>query len=492
MNDSLLALTNRYKQLAPDPDLHGSYYPADIYPGESVSANLRPADQTDWTSARVWRVSPLGIEVVLPDGLDCVAGTTLDVELKLGKQVTRLKAVVAANIQNELNETVVGLRLIDQEAGQFDGTNRRNNARWICSEQFFPVAVAANPARFNDFVYSRARDLSADGIKLYTSLRNKFLVQGMKLELMLSLPMVSQIQVSVVIRNVNLAVDNGKDYLAIGASFITLDPRSRQAIGQYLIQFGRGVSPKELRDQRLVPKSVSPSIEFSFVRTIDDYRKVLELRKVAYVGAGKISPDTHSSEMGDIYDVRSRIVVGKYKGRVVASAGLVFNEYHDRMEIEEFVEWPDQLPRRDEMVEVIRNCTHPDFRGGDLLMAMFKFIAITVLQAKRRYAVIGCTPDLIPLYRKIGMEDQKLEYRHRKLNDAKHTVMLADIPNTLSGGTVSPLYWNAIWADTMKYLRTSQSLELNALSRTRIAIYQLARPAAMFIQYWMLRPRRAK
>ena len=75
MNDSLLALTQRYKQLAPDPDLHGSYYPADIYPGETVTANVRLADHfsASWVSARVWRVSPLGLEVVLPEAVDCVA-----------------------------------------------------------------------------------------------------------------------------------------------------------------------------------------------------------------------------------------------------------------------------------------------------------------------------------------------------------------------------------------------------------------------------------
>ena len=94
MNDSLRTLTQRYKQLAPDPDLHGSYYPADIYPGETVSANIRIADNeaTEWASARVWRVSPLGLEVILPEAVARIAGTTLDVELKLGQQITRLKA----------------------------------------------------------------------------------------------------------------------------------------------------------------------------------------------------------------------------------------------------------------------------------------------------------------------------------------------------------------------------------------------------------------
>jgi hypothetical protein len=304
--------------------------------------------------------------------------------------------------------------------------------------------------------------------------------------------MVSNVRLVAEIKNVQLVTEAGKDFLAVGVSIEDLSPRARQSLGQYLIQFGHGVSLDLLRSQGLVPKAIGQAVEFTFARTMEEYQQVLELRHIAYSRAEKIPRSFLPRDMGEIYDARSRIVIGKYKGQVVASAGLVFNEYHDRMEIEESVQWPTHLPRREEMVEVIRNCTHPDFRGSDLLMAMFRFIAITTLQAGRKYVVIGCTPDLIKLYMRVGMELVNLDYKHAKLNGAPHTVMIGDIPKALTGGTTDPVYWNAVWADCAQYLGDSRILSAGPLSRTRMGLYRLFSPIALLLQYWMRRPRKAR
>ena len=385
----------------------------------------------------------------------------------------------------------MGVRLVEAPEADFDGVERRRAARWICGEHFVPVCVAMNPARFNDFVYFRVKDISPDGMKLYTSLRNKFLVRGMKLQCIASFPLISQITINTVIENVHLTTENGKDYLAVGVSLGALTPQERQVLGQYLIQFGDGVSVERLRKEGMAPSSISPALEFSFVRTLEDYREVLKLRLLAYKTAEKIPASYTADDMGDIYDTRSRIVIGKYKGRIVATAGLVFNEYHDRMEIEEDVDWPEALPRRDQMVEVIRNCTHPDFRGSDVLMAMFQFIAITVLQAKRRFVVIGCTHDLVGLYSRIGMERQDIEYRHGKLNDSEHTVMLGDIPRAMSGASVNPLFWNAVWSTTAGYMIDSELLRPTPGDQLRMNVYRLFRPLSAHLQRRMRRPRKA-
>ena len=141
------------------------------------------------------------------------------------------------------------------------------------------------------------------------------------------------------------------------------------------------------------------------------------------------------------------------------------------------------------MVEVIRNCTHPAYRGSDLLMAMFQFIAITVLQAKRQYVVIGCTPDLVPLYSRIGMECLDMEYRHGKLVDAPHTVMLGHIPRGMSGATVNPLFWNAVWAPASSYLLDNGTLQLTPADRARMSVYRLFRPLSLMLQRRMKKPR---
>jgi predicted GNAT family N-acyltransferase len=492
MSQTLSALATRYKQFAPDPELHGTYYPTDVYPGEAISATVRSitAGVEIIESARVWRISPLGLELILdtePSALQ--VGNLVDIDLRLGATVTQLAGLAIVKTNNELGNRILGVRLIDRSPERFDGADRRGKPRWICGEQFIPVCVAANPARFSDFVYLRVREISANGMRLLTSLRNKFLVKGMTLDCVTSFPFISQLPLKMVIENVRLTTEGGKDFLSVGVSLGELSRQERQVIGQYLIQFGEGVSLDDLRKQDMAPRSLGSSVEFSFVRTLDDYQQVLELRKLAYRAAAKIPQHFEANDMADIYDTRSRIVIGKHKGKVVASAGLVFNEYHDRMEIEENIEWPALLPRRDEMVEVIRNCTHPSYRGSDLLMAMFQFIAITVTQSKRRYVVIGCTEDLVGLYSRIGMERQNLDYRHSKLVDSPHTVMLGDIPKAMSGATVNPLFWNAVWAPTTRYMVDTQILEMTQADRARMNVYRLFGPISALLQRRMKRPR---
>jgi hypothetical protein len=125
-------------------------------------------------------------------------------------------------------------------------------------------------------------------------------------------------------------------------------------------------------------------------------------------------------------------------------------------------------------------------------MAMFQFIAITVMQSKRRYVVIGCTPDLVGLYSRIGMERQDIEYRHGKLSDSLHTVMLGNIPKAMSGATVNPLFWNAVWAPTTNYMIDTEILELTQADRARMGIYRLFRPISLLLQQRMKRPRKAQ
>ena len=492
MSETLGKLSSKFKQYAPDPDLHGTYYPADVYPGEAISATLKRVDDPrQFVLVRVWRISPLGLEVIDDSESSRLAiGTLVDIELRLGTSTTTLAGLAVAKSTNSHGHKILGIRLVDRAPPIFDGSERRRDHRWICSDQFVPICVAANPARFSDFVYLRVREISPNGMKLLTSLRNKFLVKGMVLDCIASFPFVSQLPLKVTIENVRLTTDGGKDYLSVGASLGGLSRQERQILGQYLIQFGEGVSIEDLRRQDMAPRSIASALEFSFARTFEDYQQVLDLRLTAYKAAGKVPDNFTSRDMSDIYDTRSRIVVGRHHGQIIASAGLVFNEYHDLMEIEENVRWPNHLPRRDQMVEVIRNCTHPAYRGNDLLMSMFQFIAITVMQSKRPFVVIGCTPELVPLYSKIGMERQDIEYRHSKLSDSLHTVMLGSIPKAMSGATVNPIFWNAVWAPATSYMLDADILELTHADKARMAVYQMFKPVSMLLQRRMRNPRK--
>src|SRR6185369_9925458 len=169
MSQTLSELRERYQQFAPDPDLHGTYYPTNVYPGESISARITIVDHGRLSPepVRIWRISPLGLELLV-DPKECrlAVGQLVDIDLRLGSSVTSLSGLAIVKTTNELGNKIIGVRLVARAPQPFDGTDRRGNPRWICSEQFLPSCVATNPARFGDFVYLRVKEISANGMRL--------------------------------------------------------------------------------------------------------------------------------------------------------------------------------------------------------------------------------------------------------------------------------------------------------------------------------------
>ncbi|MCB0363470.1 MAG: GNAT family N-acetyltransferase, partial [Bdellovibrionales bacterium] len=417
-------------------------------------------------------------------------GTMIDLELHIGLQKTILSGLVVDDIVSDSKISYLHIRLIPRVKPRIESIERRRSTRWICSDEFYPTAVASNPARFNEFVYFRIRDISSNGLKVQTSLRNKFIIPGMTFDCIVNFPMVSQIKMKFVVKTVRIELDYGKEVLAVGVTYVA-DKFITESVGQYLMQFGSVSSLQELRKEGFSVESVAQAVQFSYVRTKEDYDRVLQLRYQAYSYAGKLKEGAKPIDMADSFDSRARIVIGKYKGEIVASARLIFNQFEDKMEQESFVKWPVDLPRRDEMVEIMRACTHPDFRKSNLLMSLFRFIAITVTQSRRKWIVICATDDMIDLYKKIGFHKVGLNYLHSGLNNLKHNIMLANVPHAMEGRTVGPIAWNLIWSDVSSYLQEYEISEMDPIANIRLAIYRFFSPLAKLLYYMQKKLKRA-
>ena len=310
--------------------------------------------------ARAWRLSPLGIELVWDESFHVLqVGQKYRVELVIGGHTSELEGAIVAKGYQENNLKLIGLRFCQADLKPWDGVERREKKRWICSAEYLPTGVCANPGRFNDFIFFRTRDISSSGIRVITSLRNKFLVPGMTLESTFSFPLVGQTHCKLKIANVGLSRESAKDVLELGCQFLDADRNLLELIGQYLFQFGPTVSSEDLRKQGLLPKNVSKNIDYKYVRTAEEYAEVLALRLKAYKKVGKVAENATLEQVGDVFDSRSRIVIGVHKGKIVATTRLIYNEVDDQMEHDQFVKFPDDFPRKDEICEITRVCTIP-------------------------------------------------------------------------------------------------------------------------------------
>ncbi len=463
--------------------IHQNIIPADVREGDVIRAKVRSLDPNHFfnDNLRVWRISPLGVELVLEDEKSLGKGILLEVEIQFGMQKTTLSGLVVDSVVVERGKSIAHVRLVPKSQDRIDNLERRSSSRWICSDQFFPTAVASNPAKFNDFIYFKIRDISYGGFKLTTSLRNKFIVPGIAFDCIVNFPMVSQVNMRLTVKNIRVEVEGGAEVLSLGMTFDVKNTRLAQTVGQYLIQFGDVQSLEEIQQAGFAVHNVSDAVSYSYVRSKEEFEEVLKLRFEAYKHAGKVADGKTYLDMTDHFDAKSRIIIGRYKSEIVCSARMIFHQVGEHLEQEGFVKWPTNLPRPDEVVEIMRACTRPDFRGSDLLTGMFKYMAVTVAQARKGWIVICATDEMVSFYQNIGFKKVDLSYEHPALNNRVHHVMIANFLDGMAGRTVGPIYWNLVWADSVEYLSQFELIEVDPFMQMRMTIYRWFAPFAKFL-----------
>jgi len=460
--------------------IHSVVHPSDIRDTDRVLGRIRHRTKSggEFVPIRIWKLSPLGVELVQPEGEHAFAkGDPVDLEITLAGQRTRFEGLVVDLVQAAEAVELLGIRLSRRSNDDLPQDDRRRAPRWLCSDEFFPTCMAPTPGRFDDFVYFQIRDISNEGLQLVCSLRNKFLIAGMRLRIIAVFPMGSVTNLQVEITRVGITSIGGKDKLVVGARFVELSSFARQAIGQYLIQFGDVESLEVLRTAGLAPKSVSLGVDFYILKSEEDYLEVLELRRLSHTLDGNLKHPVEAIDMGDINDARARIVVGKYRGKVVATARVRYNELDEPLEHEAHVVWPKELPRRDQIIEVSRVATHPDYRRNDLLAALFRFSCQNCVQPERPWVVVSCLDHMVSFYEKIGFRQTGL--RHTEpiwREDRVLNIMIVNISEMVLGRDVNPLYWNMLWKDLADLLMEQQAVTPTGLDKIRLFAYRSLSP----------------
>jgi N-acyl-L-homoserine lactone synthetase len=427
----------------------------------------------------VWRVSPYGVEVVGGADAHLKPGDQVNLQLRVGDQVLTFADIPVQTQTLKNGNYLFGLSLRGSQSPTPDGTmDRRGKARFFCSPAFSPTGVAANPVRFNDRVYFHVRDVSATGMCLVTSMRNKYLLPGLRVSATVAFPVIGNTRVDLVISRSRIELVDGEDRMVLGAKLLNPNQKDLSILGQYLLELGQeGRQPLSigaLRAAGLYVQSASRALDFTYATTEDDYRQVLALRKVAYSRAGKVKAELSAADMGDEFDKRSRILIAKYRGTVVGSMRLIYNGQGDKMEHEQYTALPDNFPPRDEIVEVTRICTHPDYRGEDLLVGMFAHCAVTSLQSGKRWILGSATKKLLPIYERVGGKTTEVSYRHEALGGDEHFIVLLDLQKRMLATGITPIQWTLVYRDAWKHVDFQATIGF--LSRLRLVAYRSLEP----------------
>lgn len=455
-------------------DLHGAIAPADIRKDERVAARLTAGNKT--TDCRVWRLSPFGIEILADSVTEIKKSDLVTIELTIEGRTSKFDGVVVDTTapNDDSQATLCGIRFMHSDShneAPHEEPDRRLFQRWLCSEEFFPTCVTPTPGRINDYIYFRIHDISAKGMRMKCSLRNKHLLPDMRLELFAQFPGAESAQIDVVIKRIRIEEEAGKDILSLGVEFENLDDHARTCIGQYLTQFSTDRSPKDIVDSGFKIESIALGTEFYFLKSNEDYQKVLELRRIAHKHAGNVRDEAVPEEMGDINDARSRIIVGKIGEQVVATARLRYNEIDAPLEHEAHMDLPADFPRRDQIVEISRAATHPDYRQSDLFVALWIHMSTYGLQKQRPYVLIGSHPALVKFYQKCGFKSTGHSHGEEMWTVKQH-VMICNFHEAVMGKNTHPLYWNQMYRPIVKGAIEAGILSPNEMDLIRMSAFR--------------------
>lgn len=472
------------RAVEPSEMIHSPFYPENLRNGEPIRVDLvKSGSEQSLGSFRVWKLSPLGIEVIAEKALGGLETSKIDIATKLdlrihyGSGIISHSGLLVASTQETEKGWILGIRWASQKMLADPNENRRKNRRWYCGNEFLPTGIAANPLRFNDFIHFQVADFSSTGMKIQTSMRNKLLVPGMKLESIVTFPMLGQVTVHFEIKHAQVIDRSGKYFLALGCQFSTKNERLNELIAQHLIQFATVDNLTALRESGLNPRSLGTTVTFSSVRTEDEYRQVLRLRREAWMASG-VAQQSTDEDFADKWDARARILTATYNGKVIASLRILFPDEDGALEHETHCKVPSDLPRGDELVEITRVVVDPNFRRSDLLLGLFHRAVIACLQSGRRYILGNSDKKLLPLYRGLGFQILDVRFQNAKLG-VDGNLFIGDIHSAILGRSVGPVPWNLLFSDLVRYLRSVSTLIVDPMSRIRMAVYRLFWPIAV-------------
>lgn len=447
--------------------VHEKAIPTDVRDTDTVRARIKTdALQSEFIPARVWRISPFGIEIVKPEEAGAFYnGQRVQLQIVIGGRRTQFDAVVIG-AQKDGKTNIIGIRFFLENAPSPNLKNKRRYTRWICSEEFLPKAIAPSPGRYNEFIGFTIRNISAEGIQLTTPIKNAYLIPGMQLLLSINLPMVGDSSLVVEIVRLKIETHGADEILDLGGKIVRISADTKKKLGQYLLHFSDNATLESLKLADFLPDEAALAMSFTATKTENDYTEILTLRKG--------QSNTPISQFTDARDNASRLILGKLGKTPMFTARVAYPTSSDLLEAERLPGWAELNLRRDEVIEVseIHANGEPDLIA-DVMIASLRYICSSCTNSSRHNVLIVSSSSFPLRLSRLGWT--KLGSQQGK------SVYLGNAYDAIKGKNTSPILWNFVWRDVAEYLIESKVIEPAGIEKLMLILYRLFAPVASLV-----------
>jgi hypothetical protein len=448
---------------------------------ERIPAWIRSATSPDWVRVRLWDFSIHGFGILYHSnsGHFSFSHPGENVELRLGGTVGAASAaekgtLVSCRIENSarLEKGMrIGLSRLDL-SGSGDPGAMEFPEGYLCDGIRPLSAKIRNPFLYNEWAEAQLIAIGPGAAFVFESSDPSLLLfAGTRVKLDLEVPHDSNGEFSG-----TLAWIEGHDgRLVFAISGGDMPYALSNAVGEHFVQ-AEICKPSRLADFGIRMKRFKDQFLFKFVSTQEEYRHILALRRTAYVNAGKAPPDATLESVEDEIDANSRLLTAFHGDFLIASIAMTFGSEGAHFRSETCFPgstYPVKLPPKKSMVEVRSLCTDFDYRGGDLIQGMFEHIARSVLFSEKEWLITFATPELWPLYRRIGFRKTGASVAIAHLAGKEHHLILMHRNSLISGRRMTPFAWNYFFGQMVRDLMLRGVLRLGALQKARVACYSM-------------------
>lgn len=456
--------------------VHGSIAPVDVTRYHTSYGEFR-AEAMPHHRLRVpiVRASILGMEVVAPLDHHISAGRVMPFDWLLDGQLLALSAEVVDSSPVDSEREWIGARWANTETATATPGWRVPSGSGVEAASGW----AREPGRLNGIFTFRVTEMASDHLCFRVNGGPQLLLPGLLIRATICLPGVGTYQIPLRIMR---AIDEGVCYdgtTTVRARILATSSDLSSAMGQYLLSVDPLTTVERLREGGLAVRSVTAAVKFSCLTAADeDFDRVLVLRHNAYRDAGKLDARGQATA-GDRFDEDAIFPVARHGDRVVASMRLSFPAADEHLEHEQHVTLPASFPPRESMVEITRVCTDRTFRKSDLLLGLFQFSLLQIVDCGRPYVIGSATQKLLPLYVKLGFRPTGLRFHPEEIGGEEHEVFLGDVSAAMkSGRGIGALSWAAVVWPVWNFLRCNPAAVRRHRPAPRLSFYLFCRPLA--------------
>lgn len=432
-------------------------------------------------TGQVLQHSALGLCVEVPANSSFALGSQVTVRFRLGDNDSVIHGFVKT-----LNPLKTGLGLtIQQTKSQMAKRKEYRSARrWLCDKSYLPTGICTLPNSINNRLFFRALEVSKKGWTLITNAKASDIAEKQQLNTKIQMPTCGSYNIKFTVVHVGRRQVDGEVHTVIGVKVQKTSKSFLASLAQYLLRFCADATAKALYLEGLKTRSISEAMEFKTVETQQEYDDVLALRLHSYSQANKITEIDPKKVMSK-RDNWENIFIAKHRENVVACVLLITPTGDESLEIEDDMgrRIDDVITSREEIVEITKLCTHPEYRGGDLIAGLFREMGVFCLENNRTTVICGTDDHLAPLYLKCGFKETHYDYTISRYGDLRHRCLSGDVINSVLGGkAVNPIIWAYLWKPVVEYFSHRNKSKMSIMQKCHLMAHRLITPLIRLIK----------